>query len=147
MNRPLLAAGFMSLLLVIYLAFALNYAWILINDSSVLAKAMGYALGLLPLLGVWALFSELRFGQASSRLVRTLETRGTMPTEFSLTPSGRADRPTAEELFPAFARAVEDEPESWEMWMRLGIAYDACGDRRRARWAIRRAIAIEKSGA
>jgi Flp pilus assembly protein TadD len=42
---------------------------------------------------------------------------------------------------------VEKEPQSWALWMRLGMAYDACGDRRRARWAIRRAITIEKASA
>jgi len=106
-NRPLLAALFMSLLLLIYLAFALNYAWILINDASLLAQVMGYALGLLPLLGVWALIAELRFGHGSARLARKLEADGGMPTEFSLTASGRADRTSAEEVFPQFAQAVE----------------------------------------
>jgi len=146
-NRPLLAALFMSLLLLIYLAFALNYAWILINDASLLAQVMGYALGLLPLLGGWALIAELRFGHGSARLARRLEADGGMPTEFSLTASGRADRTSAEEVFPQFAQAVENEPQSWALWMRLGMAYDACGDRRRARWAIRRAITIEKASA
>ena len=142
MNRPLLAALFMSLLLAIYLLFALNYAWILITDDSVLANAMGYALGLLPLLGVWVMFAELRFGRSSARLARDLEREGGLPTEFAVTASGRADRESADELFPAFAAAVEESPERWQAWMRLGMAYDACGDRRRARWAIRRAISL-----
>ena len=72
MNRPLLAALFMSLLLAIYLVFALNYAWILITDDSILANAMGYALGLLPLLGVWGMVVELRFGRSSALLARQL---------------------------------------------------------------------------
>jgi len=68
MNRPMIAAGFMSVLLVIYLAFAFNYAWILVTDRSPLANAMGYALIVLPLLGTWGLVAELRFGFASSAL-------------------------------------------------------------------------------
>jgi len=146
-NRPLIGAIFMSLLVVIYLAFALNYAWILVTDDSLLANAMGYALGLLPLLGAWVLVLELRFGRSSGVLASRLEAEGEMPTEFSRTPSGRADRPSAEALFPTFAKAVESQPERWQAWMRLGMAYDACGDRRRARWAIRRAISLAKSGA
>ena len=149
MNRPLLAALFMSLLLAIYLLFALNYAWILITDDSALANAMGYALVLLPLLGVWVMVAELRFGRASARLARELESEGGLPTEFVVTVSGRADRDSADQLFPAFARAVEEAPGRWQAWMRLGMAYDACGDRRRARWAIRRAISLhaEKTSA
>jgi len=141
-NRPLLAALFMSLLLAIYLVFALNYAWILITDDSVLANAMGYALGLLPLLGVWGMVVELRFGRSSALLARQLESEGGLPTEFSLTASGRADRESADALFPSFAQAVKESPDRWQAWMRLGMAYDACGDRRRARWAIRRAIGL-----
>ena len=127
MNRPLIGAIFMSLLVVIYLAFALNYAWILVTDDSLLANAMGYALGLLPLLGAWVLVLELRFGRSSGVLASRLEAEGEMPTEFSRTPSGRADRPSAEALFPTFAKAVESQPERWQAWMRLGMAYDACG--------------------
>ena len=40
MNRPMLAALLMALLLAIYLAFTANYAWILIRDASVLVNAM-----------------------------------------------------------------------------------------------------------
>jgi Flp pilus assembly protein TadD len=38
---------------------------------------------------------------------------------------------------------VEQDPASWRAWFRLGLAYDASGDRRRARGAIRRAIALQ----
>ena len=58
MNRPLVGALFMAVLLVVYLAFTLNYAWILINDSSALVVAMGYALAVLPVVGAWALASR-----------------------------------------------------------------------------------------
>jgi len=47
-------------------------------------------------------------------------------------------------VFPEFAAALQANPESWQAWLRLGLAYDACGDRRRARWAVRRAIALAK---
>ena len=45
----------------------------------------------------------------------------------------------------AIRAAVEAEPESWQAWYRLGWAYDAAGDRRRARGALRRAVALERS--
>ena len=137
MNRPLVGALFMAVLLVVYLAFTLNYAWILINDSSALVVAMGYALVVLPLVGAWALALELRFAVVSSRLMKAHE-------EFSITPSGRADRAQAQKVFEDFAAAAQENPESWQAWLRLGLAYDASGDRRRARWAVRRAIGLSK---
>jgi hypothetical protein len=135
----------MAVLLVVYLAFTLNYAWTLINDSSALVVAMGYALAVLPVVGAWALALELRFAVASSRLMKTLEAEGGMPhEEFSITPSGRADRAQAQKVFEDFAAAAQENPESWQAWLRLGLAYDASGDRRRARWAVRRAIGLSK---
>ena len=145
MNRPLVGALFMAVLLVVYLAFTLNYGWILINDSSALVVAMGYALAVLPVVGAWALAFELRFAVVSSRLMKALEAEGGMPhEEFSITPSGRADRAQAQKVFEDFAAAAHENPESWQAWLRLGLAYDASGDRRRARWAVRRAIGLSK---
>ena len=94
MNRPMIAALFMALLLVIYLAFTVNYAWILIRDASPLANAMGYALAILPVLGAWGLAAELVFARRSARLTTELETRGLLPGEElpSLT-SGRVGGP------------------------------------------------------
>ena len=147
MNRPMIAALFMALLLVVYLAFTANYAWILIRDDSALANAMGYALGILPLLGAWGLITELIFARRSAALTMELERAGLLPGEElpSLT-SGRPDREAAEAAFPAFKAEAEGNPDSWQSWLRLGLAYDACGDRRRARWAVRTAIALSRAG-
>lgn len=146
MNRPMIAALFMALLLVIYLAFTVNYAWILIRDESALVNAMGYALAVLPVLGAWGLAAELVFARRSAKLTTELERRSLLPGEElpSLT-SGRPNREAAEAAFPQFKKETEENPESWEAWLRLGLAYDACGDRRRARWAVRRAIALSRS--
>lgn len=145
MNRPMIAALFMALLLAIYLAFTANYAWILLQDPSPLVTAMGYALAVLPVLGAWGLGAELLFARRSAALTRQLESEGLLPGEElpSLT-SGRPDRQAAEAAFPSFKRDTEANPESWRSWLRLGLAYDACGDRRRARWAVRRAIALSR---
>lgn len=145
MNRPMIAALLMALLLVVYLAFTANYAWILIRDDSALANAMGYALGILPILGAWGLVAELIFARRSAALTMELERTGLLPGEElpSLT-SGRPDREAAEAAFPAFKAEAEGNPESWQSWLRLGLAYDACGDRRRARWAVRKAIGLKK---
>jgi len=146
MNRPMIAALFMALLLVVYLAFTANYAWILIRDDSALANAMGYALGILPVLGAWGLVVELIFARRSAALTMELERTGLLPgDELPSLTSGRPDREAAEAAFPAFKAEAEGNPESWQSWLRLGLAYDACGDRRRARWAVRKAIALSRA--
>jgi Flp pilus assembly protein TadD len=53
-------------------------------------------------------------------------------------------REDADAAFPRYRAEAEADPESWQAWMRLGIVYDACGDRRRARGAIRQAISLER---
>lgn len=145
MNRPMVGAIIMSVLLVVYLAFAANYAWILIRAAEPLANAMGYALAVFPLLGVWGLVAEMRFAIASQKLMTRLEAENLLPdAEFPRLVSGRPNRDLAMDVFPAFSDDVESNPESWQAWLRLGLAYDACGDRRRARWAVRRALVLGK---
>ena len=44
-----------------------------------------------------------------------------------------------------YRAAVEQTPDDWSAWFRLALAYDAAGDRRRARWATREAIRLERA--
>ena len=134
MNRFLAGAIVMSLLLLVYLGFALVYASILLRDDSPVVNAMGVALVVLPILGAWGLVAEWRFGVSADRLRRALDAQGDNGFEFPHTASGRPDRAAAREIFPQFQRAVESEPESWKAWFHLGLAYDAAGiDPARAR--------------
>jgi tetratricopeptide (TPR) repeat protein len=143
-NRFLAGAIVMSLLLLVYLGFALVYASILLRDDSPIVNAMGVALVVLPILGAWGLVAEWRFGVSADRLRRALETEGDNGYEFPQTPSGRPDRAAAREIFPQFQAAVEAHPDSWQAWFHLGLAYDAAGDRPRARKAIRKAISLHR---
>lgn len=143
MNRPMIGAVVMAVLLAVYLGFTANYAWVLINDSVPLVVAMGFALLVLPVLGAWGLVVEMRFAMSSQRVMVALEAEGSMPdSELPRLVSGRPNRSVADAAFPEFGAAVEANPDSWQHWARLGLAYDACGDRRRARWAVRRAISL-----
>lgn len=135
----------MTALLVLYLAFTVQYAFILITDGQPATVALGVALLVLPLLGTWGLVVELRFMLRAQRLARRLEAEGGLPAEeIPLLPSGRPDRDAADALFPGYQAAVEAAPDSWQAWFRLGIAYDASGDRKRARWATRKAIELAR---
>ena len=68
-----------------------------------------------------------------------------MPSEeVPISASGRVDRAAADALFPSYKAAVDADPENWRVWFRLALAYDASGDRRRARWATRTAIRLSR---
>ena len=144
--RTRIAVVIMAALLALYLVFALRYGFILIGVRQPVPVAIGVALLVLPVVGAWAMVAELLFAVRADRLAKRLEDEGGMPSErVPVSPSGRVDRAAADALFPSYRAAVDADPESWRAWFRLGLAYDASGDRRRARWATRTAIRLSRT--
>jgi hypothetical protein len=130
----------------LYLGFAFNIGLVLVSTGKPVGIAMGIAMFILPIIGAWALIRELLFGFRSAKLSRILDAEGGLPVDdLPHRPSGRTVRQAADTEFPAYAAAVEAEPESWRAMFRLGLAYDASGDRRRARASIRSAIALYRA--
>lgn len=138
----------MATLLLLYLVLVGRYAVLLIVSENGIARAMGVALAVLPMLGAWALVSELLFVVRAEKLVGILGERGELPVDdLPRMPSGRPDRAAADEQFPQYQRLAEERPTEWKSWVLLGLAYDASGDRKRARWATRRAIRLYRNKA
>jgi len=143
-----LAVALMSLLLLVYLVLVGWQAVKFVLSGEPIGIVIGAALIVLPIIGVWALMRELQFGFGSERLVRRLDAEDELPPDDLPTrPSGRPVRDAADADFPQYQAAVESAPEDWRAWFRLGLAYDASGDRRRARGAIRTAIDLERRAA
>lgn len=137
----------MALLLALYIALVGQRAVLLLGSGTGVGIVMGVALLVLPLVAVWALGRELWFGWRAQQLGRRLETEQALPTEQLTTrPSGRPLRAEADAVFPAYRADAEAHPDDWRAWYRLGLAYDGSGDRRRAREAVRKAIALEAAG-
>lgn len=140
-----IAVVVMAVLLVFYLVLVGTRAVLFIQSGEPMGIVIGLALLILPLIGFWALAREIAFGINSERLVRRLDELGGLPSvDVPVRPSGRPYRDAADEQFPAAQAEVEAEPGNWHAWLRLGLAYDASGDRKRARGAIRTAIALER---
>ena len=135
----------MAVLLALYVALVGWRAVQFVQTGEPVAIAMGFALIVLPVLAAWAIWRELQFGVRSQRLVERLESEGGLDLGLPVRPSGRPERAAADAAFPTFRDAVEAEPDSWRAWLRLGLAYDAAGDRRRARRAVRKAIELERA--
>lgn len=137
----------MSALLLVYIVLVGQRAWLLLTSRDGIGIAMGIALFVLPIVAVWAIGRELWFGWRAESLGRTLELEDALPAEsVGVRPSGRVMRDDADAVFPAYRAAVEQNPDDWRAWYRLGLSYDASGDRRRAREAVRRAIRLESAG-
>ncbi|MBC7517892.1 MAG: hypothetical protein H7248_03270 [Microbacteriaceae bacterium] len=149
----------MAVVLLLYLVLVAQLAGRLIAVDNVLAKGLGIALVVLGMLGLWALVAEIVFGARSQRLsLRIISEDAALTTQSGAEavgsellnmlprrPSGRPIRSAADAEFPRFQAEVEASPGVWQNWFRLGLAYDACGDRRRARQSIRRAIALSRT--
>jgi len=136
----------MAVLLALYFVLLGQRAVVLLGSGVGVGIAMGVALLVFPVIGAWAITRELLFGLRTQKLVGILDAEGNLPVDdLPKLASGRPVRAAADEQFPRYRAEVDAQPESWRAWFRLGLAYDASGDRRRARKAIRQAITLERA--
>jgi cytochrome c-type biogenesis protein CcmH/NrfG len=140
-----------AVLLIVILAFyALvlgDRGWTMVRDGRPAFVLLGLGVLLLPLLGVWVVWQEVRFGRASERLGRELAVEGGLPAdELPRRTSGRIDREAADAVFAERRREVEAAPEDWRSWFRLALAYGDAGDSARGRRALRRAVRLHDAG-
>lgn len=137
-----LGAFVMAAVLLLYLVLVGQRAVLFVKTGEPVAIGIGAALIVLPIIGAWALWRELLFGIRSERLSRDMERDGALPAEeLPARPSGRVMRESADEVFPRYREVVENDPEDWHGWFNLALVYKAAGDGRRARSAMREAIA------
>ena len=132
--------GGILLLFVLCLLMAFNQAVRFLSTDEPVAKVMGVAILVIPALGVWILIREILFGLRTQKMGQQLADTGGLPEELPRMPSGRFVREAADADFENHKRDVEEHPESWQSWYRLALAYDASGDRKRARTSMRTAI-------
>ncbi|GAA2103198.1 tetratricopeptide repeat protein [Brevibacterium salitolerans] len=145
MSRAKLGVAVVTLGLALYLVFTVQRGWIMLTDDSLVAKALGVALFALPAVGAWTLIRELLFGAGTERLAGILETEGGLPPDtLPRTPGGRIVREAADAEFEKYRTEAEAAPDDWRSWFRLSCAYDAAGDRKRARATMRQAIRMHR---
>jgi len=135
--------GLICLLLVFYLVIMLQRAVLLLADPSLVAKGLGAGYLIIPLVAAWALIREVVFGARTEKMAKVLESEGGLPVDdLPRSPGGRILRAAADAEFEKYKAEAEAAPEDWRSWFRLSCAYDASGDRTRARKAMRDAIAL-----
>ncbi|WP_237200609.1 tetratricopeptide repeat protein [Rothia nasimurium] len=144
-GRGKIFAGLVTVALALYLALTAQRGVLLMQESGALGLLLGGALIVLPVLGAWAMIREIIFGSRTQALGRILSEAGELPEDtLPRSASGRIDREAADAQFTAYAQATEAEPDNWKNWFRLSLAYDASGDRKRARKAMRTAINLQR---
>ena len=142
-NRTKIWVGAVTLLLVFYLVVSFQRSVLLLMDSNLAAKAIGAAYLVLPVIGAWALVRELMFGARTEQMAKVLEAEGGLPVdELPRTPAGRIVRAAADAEFEKYREEAEAAPGDWRSWFRLSCAYDAAGDRKRARSSMRDAVRL-----
>jgi hypothetical protein len=142
-NRTKIWVGAVTLLLVFYLVVSFQRSVLLMSDPNLVAKAIGAAYLVLPLVGAWALVRELLFGARTEKMAKILEAEGGLPEDtLPRTPAGRIIREAADLEFEKYRAETEAAPEDWRSWFRLSCAYDASGDRKRARSSMRDAVKL-----
>jgi hypothetical protein len=143
MNKAKAGAFLIAAITLIYVVLMANQAITLIQIDDAIAKTMGFALFGLPAVGVWAIIRELMFGLQVESLSKRVREENAWPLfDLELRPSGRAVRASAEKVFAEYASRTEKSPDDWHSWFNLSLAYDAAGDSRRARAAMRRAVTL-----
>jgi tetratricopeptide (TPR) repeat protein len=133
----------MTALVGMYLVLLGERSIALISSQQSAGVLIGYLMLFLPLLALWGIFMELRFGIRVEKLGKQLQNQNAWPRfDFKLRASGRPTKASAEAVFDQYRISAQQQPENWKAWFALGLAYDAAGDRARARKAMREAIRL-----
>jgi hypothetical protein len=140
---PRTVAWIVAAAVAVYLVFTAARSWVLIASGDPVPMLLGLSVIVIPVIGAWVLWRELAFGMHTQRLGRELGAQGGLPVDdLPRTPSGRIEKDAADVRFAEYEQQVQESPEDWRAWYRLAIGYDDARDRKRARAAMRRAIAL-----
>lgn len=145
MKSPKLGAAISISLLAVYLLLLSKWALGMLAIGTWLGIVLGSLVFAFPILGAYAIYRELRFGLKVEAMGRDLENANEWPVfQLELRPSGRPTKESADENFKTIAKQAEANPNDWKSAFALALAYDACGDRPRARKAMAEAMALRK---
>ena len=120
----------------------------LIGTGRIVGIALGVAFLVLPLLVVGLVAREWLLAVDVQKMADELDLAGDLPVDdLPRSPGGRVDRVVARARFAPAPRAAAATPDDWRVWYRLAFAYDAAGDRRRARASLRTASRLHRGRA
>ena len=127
MRSPRTIALILAAILLVYLVFLGRTGVALILSGDLVAILLGLAVLVFPFIGVWVIWREVRFGFTTQQMA-----------------AFQSENPIQDEPldFAATKALVQEQPESWEAWFRVSVAYDQAGDRRKARESMHHAVTL-----
>ena len=128
------------------------YVWVVATRATALVRTgepigvgLGIAFWILPPLVIWLVAREWRLAIDVQRMADELAAVDELPVDdLPRSPGGRIDRAAARAAFEPARELAEAEPDDWRSWYHLAFAYDAAGDRRRARESLRTASRLHR---
>ena len=139
------AAVALTGLLGLYVWLVANRATALIRTGEPVGIGLGIAFWVLPPLVIWLVAREWRLAIDVQRMADELAAADELPVDdLPRSPAGRIDRAAAREAFEPARERAEAQPDDWRSWYHLAFAYDAAGDRRRARESLRTASRLHR---
>ena len=135
--------GAILALFAFYLVASFGSAMRFLNAAEPMAKAIGAAALVLPLVGVWILIREVLFGARTQKMAPHPRIRGAAagghPAAHPVRTHHQGRRGRGLRAVPPGGRG---QPGELAFLHRLALAYDAAGDRPRARKSMKQAIGL-----
>ncbi|WP_245566020.1 hypothetical protein [Thermocrispum municipale] len=144
-RKTLVLAAVLTAGVVLYLVLLAGRAFALLRSGETVGVVLGVGVLVLPFLGAWMVITTWMSGVRVARLAQRLSEEGGLPdvSDLPRRPSGRVEREAADAYFAKREAELAQAPQDWRAWYRVAHAYDIAGDRRRARDAMKRAVALE----
>jgi hypothetical protein len=131
--RTVVGVIFISALLVLYIVVVVYQAALLVLSDRPYALVFGLALFVAPLIGIWALVRELKFGRDAQRMFAQYIAEHGEP---KLPVINRRDLDAVE------AVVATPTPATWQEALVLGLTLDTVSRRREGRAMVRQAIKL-----
>ena len=145
-RTSIVAAVALTAVLGLYVWAVASRAFALVATRVPVGVALGGGVLMLPVLGIWAVVREWRLAVDVHRMADELAAAGALDADdLPRSPGGRIDRVAAVVAFQVARDEVEASADDWGSWYRLAFAYDAAGDRRRARESLRTASKLPRA--
>ena len=110
------------------------------NDGNPIGKLFSASTFIIVAISGLLIIREILFGIRISQMATVLDAEDKLlKDDLPKTPSGQTEKSAADERFNNISKEVEQNPDSWQAWFRVALAYDESRDRKRARAAMRRA--------
>lgn len=146
-RRGLIPAVALTALLALYVWAVAWRGVALVRTGEPVGIGIGVAVLVVPLIVIALIVREWLLAVRVQQMADELADAGELPADtLPRSPGGRIDRAAADEAFERARVAAEADHADWRDWYHLAFAYDAAGDRRRARHALRTAAALRRAG-